>query len=167
MANTLIFGERKDKELRDISAIQNASSLNIKNSINVPMNTPISTEQMMSNNYFKSRPSTLTKGGEVTTTQGNAYLDTSSNSPPIRKKSPYLIVDWYQYILPFSCYKKEDFNKLRRFTDIIYYFLSVEQILPSIEKNTDTGERKIFAVKEHLFLKNKRLKSKAKMDTDY
>ena len=167
MANTLIFGERKDKELRDIYAIQNSSSFNIKNSINVPMNTPISTEQMMSNNYFKSRPSTLTKGGEVTTTQGNAYLDTSSNSPPIRKKSPYLIVDWYQYILPFSCYKKEDFNKLRRFTDIIYYFLSVEQILPSIEKNTDTGGRNIFAVKEHLFLKNKRLKSKAKMDTDY
>ena len=165
MANTLILGERKDKELREVSTIQNSSSINMKNSINTPMNTPISTDQVISNNYFKSRPQTLPKGELIT--QGNTYLDTSSNSPPIRKKSPYLIVEWYQYILPFSCYKKEEFNKLRRFTDIIYYFLSVEQILPSIEKNTDTGGKNIFAVKDHLFLKNKRLKSKAKLDSDY
>ena len=167
MANTLMFGERKDKELREISTIQNSSSFNMKNSINTPMNTPISTDQVMSNNYFKKK-GTITTKEEITNTQGNTYLNTSGNSPNIRKKkAPHLIVDWYQYILPFSCYKSEDFDKLRRFTDIIYYFLSVEQLLPSIEKNTDTGGRNIFAVKEHLFLKNKRLKSKAKGDSDY
>ena len=122
---------------------------------------------MKSNNYFKKRPSTIVTKGDVTNTQGNTFLDTSTNLQSLKKKTPLLIVDWYQYICPLSCYKKGEFNNLRRFTDVIYYFLSVEQLLPSIEKNTDTGGKRFFAIKEHLFLKNKRGQSKVKNDSDY
>ena len=120
----------------------------------------------MSNNYFKKRPSTIVTKGDVTNTQGNTFLDTSTNLQSLKKKT-ILIVDWYQYICPLSCYKKGEFNNLRRFTDVIYYFLSVEQLLPSIEKNTDTGGKRFFAVKEHFFLKNKKIQSKGKIDCDY
>ena len=162
-----MFGDRRDKELREVSTIQNSSSFNMKNSINTPVNTPISTDQVMSNNYFRKRPSTIVTKGDVTNTQGNTFLDTSTNLQSVRKKAPNIIVDWYQYICPLSCYKKEDVVKLRRFNDVIYYFLSVEQLLPSIEKNTDTGGKRFFAVKEHFFLKNKKIQSKGKIDCDY
>ena len=47
----------------------------------------------MSNNYFKKRPSTIVTKGDVTNTQGNTFLDSSTNLQSLKKKTPLLIVD--------------------------------------------------------------------------
>ena len=160
MVNTLVYDNKTKKE-KELTTLQNSSSLNMKSiSINTPCNTPLESTEKQINNYLKKRNPSLLKTEATTKSSkiNNTFLDTVTNSPQNRKIKYELKVSWWRYIFPFNCYKGDEFSNIKILTNMIYYYLSIEQILPSIEKNFVSEHNKRFFVwKQQFFVSNIKL----------
>ena len=73
----------------------------------------------------------------------------------LKKKNVYQklkISSFFDYLLPYTCLRKfKQYDLLCTYTDIMYYYLSLEEILPSIEKISRIFKEK----KDDLFFKSK------------
>ncbi len=73
----------------------------------------------------------------------------------MKKKNVYQklkISSFFDYLLPYTCLRKfKQYDLLCTYTDIMYYYLSLEEILPSIEKISRIFKEK----KDDLFFKSK------------
>ena len=92
-------------------------------------------------------------GSDVRTRPGSSKMLTAKSSrknmifsdstiitkPVVNQRRGKFKLQWVLYALPFTCYKNAKFNYLRELTHYLYYYLSIEQILPSVEKNADDG----------------------------
>ena len=129
-------------------------------SINTPCNTPLESTEKQINNYLKKRkPSLLKTEATAKSSKINkTFLDTVTKSPKNRKIKYELKVSWWRYIFPFNCYKGDEFSNLKILTNMIYYYLSIEQILPSIEKNfVSENNKRFFVWKQQFFVSNIKL----------